>query len=177
MVDQNLGVPTMNNILDTQYGDASGAITRARDRGTLNETGYNRAISDLDTQRSSGYSRLDDVRSGILEGYRTDLRGQADQSRDRLNTYTLGNTFDPAAIQTNINDYYANQAGGFEGDFRNAFGGDQLFDWNKHIQQGGVSQGVTGSNLNAPTFLAGLRDREENESAGRGIGNTGGGVF
>ena len=177
MVSDNLGTPILQGILDSQYDDASGAVTRARDRGTLNESGYNRAISDLGDSRSGGFSRLDSIRDGLVEGYRTDLRGQADQSRDRLNNFTLGDSFDSAGIQTNINDYYANLSSGFEGDFRNAFGGDQLFDWNKHIQQGGVSQGVTGSNLNAPVFLAGLNQRDENENTGRGLGNTGGGVF
>lgn len=173
MFDEYSGEGVINDILGKQYTTASDAIQRAQDRGMLNPQGYDYAMGELGTARGTGYSTLDKLRDSLVEQNRQQLRDRATRERDRLSTYQMGDTFDVGKIQGDINNYYKGLSTGFGDSLRNAFGGQQLFDWNKYTQSGGINQGPTGSNLTAPMFLSSLQDREKNESTYRGVGTEG----
>jgi len=172
-VNSSVGEGTLNNILNQQYNDATGTIDRAAKRGTLTDTGKQYSLGQLGQQRSAGYSVMDNLRDGIVAGYRNDLVTQGNNAYDQLNTYSLGDSFDPTAIKGNINNFYNNQKAGFEGNFRADFGNQQLFDVNSIIQKGGINQGVTNQTKNAPDVLGALNLRKTDEESRRGIGSQG----
>jgi len=172
-VNNSLGEGTLNNILSQQYNTASDTIDRAAKRGTLTDTGKQYSLGQLGQQRSAGYSVMDNLRDGIVSGYRNDLVTQGNNAYDKLNTYSLGDSFDSQAIKGDINNFYNNQKAGFEGNFRSDFGNQQLFDVNSLIQKGGVNQGVTNQSKNAPDVLGALNLRKNDEESRRGIGSQG----
>ena len=67
-VNSSLGESTLNSILSQQYGDATGAIDRAYNRGTLTDTGKQYSLGQLGQQYSAGYSQMDNIRDGIEIG-------------------------------------------------------------------------------------------------------------
>jgi hypothetical protein len=172
-VDDSLGESTINSILGQQYGDATGAIDRAYKRGTLTDTGQQYSLGQLGQQYNAGYSIMDDLRDGIVSGYRNDLVEQGNNAYNQLNTYSLGDTFNSGDVQSNIGDFYKNQKAGFGGNFRADFGDQQLFDWNSLIQKGGINQGVTNQAKSSPDVLAALSNRQVDEEDRRGLGSQG----
>lgn len=172
-VNPSLGESTINSILGQQYGDATGAIDRAYKRGTLTDTGQQYSLGQLGQQYEAGYSTMDNLRDGIVSGYRNDLVGQGNDAYNKLNTYSLGDTFDSSAVQSDIGKFYNTQKAGFGGNFRADFGNQQLFDWNSLIQKGGINQGVSNQAKTSPDVLAALGSRQVDEEANRGLGSQG----
>lgn len=172
-VNPSLGESTLNSILSQQYGDATGAIDRAYKRGTLTDSGKQYTMGQLGQQYEAGYSTMDQLRDGIVAGYRNDLVGQGNNAYNRLNTYSLGDSFDPQAVQDDIGKFYNQQKAGFGGNFRADFGNQQLFDWNSLIQKGGISQGVTNQAKSSPDVFSAIAGRTEDEEENRGLGSQG----
>ena len=162
-------------ILGEQYGTASDSILRARDRGTLNDQGFQYSMSNLDQQRKAAEARLQQMGGGVLEGYRNDLRGVADNARTGAGGWDFGDTFDPDFYRTQIEGKQGELGGRLEGDIRNAIGGEQFFNISDLIQKGGVGQGAqnTGMGSQSGGLLAAFSDRKKQEEQDRGLGTQG----
>ena len=162
-------------ILSEQFGEASDAILRARDRGTLNDAGFRYAMDNLGTQRSAAGSRLQDIGGGILEGYRGELGGIASNARTGAGNFDFGDTFNPDIYRDQITSRQGELSGRLEGDIRNAIGGEQFFNTADLIQKGGVGQGATNTGLGGQSgsLLAAISQRKQDEEKQRGLGTTG----
>lgn len=165
----------LDAILGDQFSQASDAILRSRDRGVLNDAGFRYAMDNLNTQKSAAGSRLQDIGGGILEDYRGQLRGIADNARTGAGNFDFGSTFDPSIYGSKIETRRNELSGGLEGDIRNAIGGEQFFDIASLIQKGGVGQGATNTGLGARSggLLAAFGQRKNNEEQLRGLGTRG----
>lgn len=162
-------------ILAEQFGEASDSVLRARDRGTLNDQGFDYAMSNLDMQRKAANSRLQDTGGGILEGYRGQLGNLADTARTSAGNFDFGDTFDPNFYRDQIESTQGELGGRLEGDIRNAIGGEQFFNVADLIQKGGVGQGAQNTGLGAQSggLLAAFSDRNKKEAQQRGLGTQG----
>lgn len=160
-------------ILGEQFSEASDAIMRARDRGTLNDAGFRYAMDNLNTQRAGANSRLQGIGGGILEGYRGELSGIVNNARTGASGFDFGDTFDPDTYRTQLETRQGELSGGLEGAIRNAIGGEQFFNTSDLIQKGGIGQGATNNGANAPALAAALSNRKKQEEEQRGLGTQG----
>jgi len=162
-------------ILGEQFGDASDAIMRARDRGTLNDVGYDYAMKNLGTQRTAANSKLQDIGGGILGGYRTSLDDIVKNANTAAGSWDFGSTFDPNTYQKQLTSKQSDLSGGLEGAIRNAAGGEQFFDIASLIQKGGIGQGATNTGMGAQSgsLLSAIKDRKTDEEKERGLGTQG----
>jgi hypothetical protein len=162
-------------ILGEQFGAASDSVLRARDRGTLNDAGFQYAMANLENQRKAASARLQDTGGGILEGYRGELGGIAENARTGAGSWDFGDTFDPTQYRTQIEQRQGELGGRLEGDIRNAIGGEQFFNVNDLIQKGGVGQGAQNTGLGSQSggLLAAITDKKKNEEQARGLGTQG----
>ena len=162
-------------ILGEQFGTASDSILRARDRGTLNDQGFEYAMTNLDQQRKAAEARLQDTGGGILEGYRGELGGIVDNARTGAGGWDFGDTFDPNTYRTQLETRQGELGGRLEGDIRNAIGGEQFFNTSDLIQKGGVGQGAqnTGMGGQSGSLLGAISKRKEDEGQERGLGTAG----
>lgn len=165
----------LNAILGEQFGEASDSILRARDRGTLNDAGFQYAMDNLNTQKSAAMARLQDTGGGILEGYRNQLGDIAGNARTGAGNYDFGDTFDPSVYRTQLETRQNELGAGLEGDIRNAIGGEQFFNTDSLIQKGGVGQGAQNTGLGSQSggLLGAISDRKKDEEQQRGLGTAG----
>jgi hypothetical protein len=162
-------------ILAEQFGEASDSILRARDRGTLNDAGFDYAMKNLEQQRAAAASRLQDTGGGILEGYRSELGDIVERARTGAGGWDFGDTFDPNVYRTQLETRQNELASGLEGALRGAIGGEQFFNTADLIQKGGVGQGAQNTGLGSQSggLLGAIADRKKQEEQQRGLGTTG----
>lgn len=162
-------------ILAEQFGEASDSILRARDRGQLNDVGFDYAMSNLDQQRMAANSRLQDIGGGILEGFRGQLGDIAGNARTGAGNYDFGDTFDPEVYRTQLETRQGELGNRLEGDIRNAIGGEQFFNTDTLLQKGGINQGAQNTGLGAQSggLLGAIQERKKEEEQQRGLGTAG----
>lgn len=164
----------INSILQEQYDPALQTLTNALNRGLINQQGFDAGLASLSGQRTAAQSRLQDLGSGVLSGYRGQLRDIAEEGRTKIAGYNLGDTFDPSGYQTRIGDLSTDLTGRLEGDIRGTLGGEQLFNVNDIIQRSGTAQGVTNSTGTlADVFAERSSKRNKRDQQERGLGSTG----
>lgn len=162
-------------ILGEQFGEASDSILRARDRGTLNDVGYDYAMKNLGSQRTAANARLQEMGGGILGGYRDQLSSIINNAKTAAGSWDFGQKFDPTTYSKQLTSKQGDLSGGLEGALRNAVGGEQFFNIADLIQKGGVGQGAqnTGLGGQSGSLLSAIKDRKKDEEAERGLGTQG----
>jgi hypothetical protein len=133
----------INSIIGGQYTDTQASLDRARDRGTLNDTGYQTAVRNLTNARSGATARANELGLGVLETGRTSLRDIDRNARQSIADWDFGDTADTSGYEGRIRGATSSFTGGLEGRLRNAFGSTQFFDPEALISAGGRSQGAT----------------------------------
>lgn len=154
-------------IIGEQYGSASDALTRARERGTLNEVGYNTAANALKQQRSGAVARGNELGLGVLESGRQSLRDIDKQARAGLTNWDFGDAYDPTSWSGKIKTGATGFTSGLEGKLRNTFGSTEFFDPDAFIAKGGKAQGAINPGTSA------LQDAMSEEERRRTAGSVG----
>lgn len=172
--NNNFADQYVNNYLDDKYALALEQLDRAKARGTLNDVGYGRALKDLDTQKSAGYSTLGNIGRSIVSDYNTGMQTNIENYQNLLNNYDL--TRDYSRLNTNninnmLNQNYNNYLAGFEGDFNAAMGGQEPFDVSSILGNAKVSQGITNPQSNP--LVNALSDQNSKKQQKVGLGNEG----
>ena len=162
-------------ILGDQYTGASETLLRAKDRGTINDDGYNAGLRILDNQRTAGNARLQDLGGGILEQGRTELRDIASTGFDRANNFDFGDPYSVDQTRTQLDSAYGDFSSGLEGKIYNALGGEQLFNIEDIISRSGTAAGLSNSSSSASnsSLLDALSKRQTERDKQRGVGEQG----
>jgi len=160
----------LSSILNEQFQPASDSLLRAFQRGNLTDQGFQTATSQLGSQREAADARLQDLGSGVLGDFRSELRDIAGTGFDRAGAFQLGETFNPQDVQRQIESRTSDLTGRLGGNIRNVLGGEQLFNIEDLITRGGISQGA--QNPNSGLFDA-FASRERERDKRRGLGSEG----
>ena len=154
----------INKIISEQYTGANDYITRARDRGQLNDIGYNDAERNLTNARSGAVARANDLGMGVLETGRQGLRDIDKSARAKIADWDFGDQFDPSSYEGRIKSKAGEFTGGLEGRLRNAFGDTQFFDPDSLITKGTKAQGAV--NTGASALKDAMTEEERRRTAG-----------
>lgn len=163
--------PIINAILGNQRGEAVRSLDLARNRGNLDQTGYDAALARLGEMEQAGRSTANNLGGAVIQGYRNRTRDIGNRAKEAAGNYSLGGDFNLGGYTSELNDLTGTLNNSLQGDITGALAGQQFFDLGDILTRGGNAQGPTN-----PTSLPGLMaERERVRNAERGVG--GGGAF
>lgn len=131
----------INASVEEQFLDAMSKLEGQKARGSLNDFGLQKAISDLTNQKVRVRDELQGIGQGILEKGRTNLANIANTGRTAVNSLTLGEDFNPFKYSQDIDNEVANFFSSL-GDRVKGATPTNLFDIGAAYQRGGQSQGI-----------------------------------
>ena len=164
----------VNNFINDKYNLALEQLDRAKSRGTLNDVGYSRALSNLDTQKSAANSTLGSIGRGLISDYNQGMQTGIENYQNLLNNYDLATDFSRLNADTigqKLNTDYNNYLSGFEGDFNAAMSGQEPFDVSSILGNAKVSQGVTNPQSNS--LIDAISEQNSKKKQKVGLGNEG----
>lgn len=164
----------INSILGEQRQTADDFLTRALNRGQLNQTGFQSGVQSLNTQQTAGNARLQDLGKGVIDQGRGQLGTIKSNALSEAGGFSIGNPFDPSSFTNNAQNSLNDFNSGLEGNIRAALGGSSVFDPASSVSFGGNAQGVSNTGVeNSSLFSAiqGQRNRQIQQQ--RGLGNQG----
>lgn len=138
-------------ILGSQRSDIEAQVNAARDRGTLNQTGYNKALERLNQQSLAARSELQDLGMGVLSGYRDQFKTKFDNTLGDINNLDLTRRFDTGSALQGLQSLRDSLGGRLEGDLYRATSGQSFFDPNSIISYGSGMQGFYNPSQKAPS--------------------------
>lgn len=131
----------LESILGGQYNDTLAQIDASKARGTLNDTGYSKALQKLNAQKLSGRSQIEDLGRGVLSGYRGQLDTLAGNERAKIGNAGFSNPYDVSGSQGRLNSLRDQLSGRLEGDVYRATEGQSFFDPSAIQSYGTTQQG------------------------------------
>lgn len=162
----------IDDILNTQYGDAQKQVEYNRQRGTINDQGYATAQTKLNSARSAGRGQLVDIGDSILSKGRATLDTDRDNAGLAASTYKLGaNDFSVDPYKDSVKSDADKFNAGLEGSVRNAVGSTNYFDIPSILTSAGIAQGPQNLTGNVPQVGGPLQERRARTD--RGLGSQG----
>jgi len=163
----------LNTILGEQSGTAKKMLDYNKERGLLNDTGYNEALNRFNSQRSAASSTLTGIGDAVLGKVRSGIKDITGEAGTAASNWSFGTpSFDLSPYISRANDYAANAKTGLEGQVRSAVGNTQLFDIPSLIAQAGTAQGPMNLTTQGQDVMSPVGDTKK-KAAGRGLGNVG----
>ena len=162
--------PFIDAVLGRQRGEAVRALDLARQRGSLDQTGYDAATARLNEMERAGRSTANTLGGSVIQGYRQQVRDIGDRAREGASGYTLGGNFDLGGYTSELNNRVGDLRGRLEGDVNNALAGQNFFDLGDILTRGGSAQGPVNPRTSLTDILA---ERERVRNTDRGIGGSG----
>lgn len=163
----------LQSIYDEQYNPAKQYVDYAHARGTLNDMGYNQALTSLGNQGTTAMSRLQDIGKSART---SDLSSLGDLSKgafDKAGSYTLGQTFDPAKYNTDFGTALSGDVSNLAGSIRGSVP-SSLFDTSSLLTDASRVQGATsGGGSGILDTLASRQVYNPYSARSRGLGTTG----
>ena len=173
--------PTASNVLNTGFNDALQQLTRKKELGVLTQTGYDRALSELNNQKSVGSTKLLDLVNGAQASNRTSLSDALAAMKTAADTAATTNTpFNADSWNQRIQDTIAKGKNTVEGSILGASNPSDYFNWQKAMQIGGGVQGgvnplsqlaKSGSNINGPTLSNSFATQKARTATQRTLGS------
>lgn len=163
--------PIIDTILGNQRGEAVRSLDLARNRGNLDQTGYDAAMARLGEMEQAGRSTANNLGGAVIQGYRNRTRDIGNRAREAAGNYSLGSDFNLGGYTSELNALTGTLNNSLQGDVTSALAGQQFFDLGDILTRGGSAQGPTNP-ASLPGFMA---ERERVRNAERGVG--GGGTF
>lgn len=168
----------ISDIVGRQYGDAEGALTRARARGALTDTGYTAGLNTLGDARTAGTATANALGGAVLTRNRGELEGIKSKAVTDAGAYDFGQTFDPGSYKSQYDTKKASLTSGLGGEISSALAGQNFFDVGDALTKAGYAQGAQNTNALTSGFttpagaaIAGAKDKDK--TATRGLGGTG----
>lgn len=163
--------PFIDAILGNQRSEAVRSLDLARSRGSLDQTGYDAAMTRLGEMEQAGRSTANNLGGAVIQGYRSRAGEVGNRAREAAGGYNLGGDFNLGGYQSELNSLVGSLNNNLQGDINSALAGQQFFDLGDILTRGGSAQGPVNPNT-LPAFMA---ERERVRNAERGVG--GGGTF
>lgn len=163
----------VNNFINTNYDNALTQLDRALKRGTLTQKGYNSALNDLNTQKSSAYTTVGNIGQGIVDDNKNTLLKQVNDFNTDIDNYNLNNYKHDyiGNFEKRLQNTYNNQQKNFQSQFDTATDGLVPFDISGIIGDARVAQGV--NNTQTDPLLTAIEDTEKKKDQKVGLGNKG----
>lgn len=164
-----------DQFLDDYYNQSMSQLETAKNRGLLNDAGYNSAMSALDRRKSAATGELNTMTDDVINSYRDDLANKVTGFQTAIDDYSLGqrNNYNTTAFGNQFNDLYGTQQDNLEMDLNNAVSGYTPFDVSDILGSARNTQGVlTGGNQNSE-LLQSLQDQKKTQTNKVGLGNQG----
>lgn len=161
--------------LDDYYNQSMSQLETAKNRGLLNDAGYNSAMSALDRRKSAATGELNTMTDDVINSYRDDLANKVVGFQTAIDDYSLGqrNNYNTSSFGNQFNDLYGTQQNNLEMDLNNAVSGYTPFDVSDILGSARNTQGVlTGGNQNSE-LLQSLQDQKKSQTSKVGLGNQG----
>lgn len=162
---------TINQTLNTQYGDARSVLERGLARGQYNDRGFNSGLGALDNARKANEARLNTIEGDLLSGYRAKLGDVRNNAFNSATGYQLGDTFNLDDFASRADSIASQARQNAPGEFLSAVGTTPLFDLGSIGGAAGIGQGSV--NLNNLDVREGLDRRKLAAARGRGLGSQG----
>jgi hypothetical protein len=159
----------INSILSTQRSGAVSALDLARARGSLDQTGYDAAMEQVNQMETAGRAQANQLGGAVLQDYRGQARNVGDRARSAASGYTLGSDFNLGGYQSELNSLVGSLNNNLQGDITTALAGQNFFDIGDILTRGGTAQGPVNP-ASLPAFMA---ERERVRNAERGVGGSG----
>lgn len=158
--------PTVEAILNEQRGSADQYLRNLLDRGVITNTGFQAGQNDINNQGYGARSRLNEVAMGLVESGRSGANDIANNARRAAESYQLGDTFDPYAYSSDLDNYFSNYFNNLGSNFR-AQAPSNLFNTAGLAGIAGAAQGAGNTSFD-PGALAGIfGDNDETEQQPR----------
>lgn len=164
-----------NQFLDDYYNQSMSQLETAKNRGLLNEAGYNSAMSALDRRKSAATGELNTMTDDVINNYRDDLANKVAGFQTAVDDYDLGqrNNYNSTQFGNQFNDLYNTQQQNFENNLNTAVSGYTPFDVSDILGSARNTQGIlTGGNQNSE-LLQSLQDQKKAQTNKVGLGNQG----
>ena len=164
-----------DQFLDDYYNQAISQLETAKNRGLLNDAGYNSAMSALDRRKSAATGELNTMTDDVINNYRDDLANKVTGFQTAIDDYNLGqrNNYNSTQFGNQLNDMYNNQQQNFENNLNTAVSGYTPFDVADILGSARNTQGIlTGGNQNSE-LLQSLQDQKKAQTSRVGLGNQG----
>jgi hypothetical protein len=134
----------INSTVEEQFLEAMARLEGQKARGSLNDYGLSKALSDLTRQKTRASDELQGIGQAVLEKGRTGLSNIANTGKSAISSLGLGDEFDPFKYSTDIDNEATNFFASL-GDRIKSSAPTDLFDVGAAYQRGGQSQGVRNS--------------------------------
>lgn len=160
--------------LDDYYNQSLAQLDTAKNRGLLNDAGYNSALSALDRRRSAAAGEINTMTDDVINGYRDDLAAKVGDFQTAVDDYSLStrknNNMD--AYNNQFNSLYNSQKSNFENDLNGAVSGFTPFDVSDILGNARNTQGILTGGSQNPEMLQSLDGQKKNQNK-VGLGNQG----
>lgn len=160
--------------LDDYYNQSLSQLDTAKNRGLLNDAGYNSALSALDRRRSAAAGEINTMTDDVINGYRDDLAAKVGDFQTAVDDYSLStrknNSID--AYKNQFNSLYDSQKTNFENDLNGAVSGFTPFDVADILGNARNTQGILTGGSQNPELLQSL-DGSKKQQNKTGLGNQG----
>ncbi len=120
-------------------------LTRALNRGQLNQEGYNAAIKDLNLQSTSAFSQAQSLGGDILMAARGDISTLLGEIESSANVSDFNSQFSPTDAIGNVNSLIETLTSTIPGQLQSTIGDAIKFDPQQLLNVGGIKQGAIGN--------------------------------
>jgi hypothetical protein len=133
----------LDSIIGGQFDTASNDLRNALNRGQLQQSAFDRALSDLGTSRGTALREANDIGMGVLSTNRNAIGRMRDDALSTINSLELGDQFDTRDEVERIGKGVASRKGNLDADIRRAIGSRSFFDSNSTINRANSALGAT----------------------------------
>lgn len=160
--------------LDDYYNQSLTQLETAKNRGLLNDAGYNAAMSALDRRKSAASGEMNAMTDSVINGYRNNLMDQVNNFKTAVDDYSLANrnSVNQDYFTNQFNNMYDNQKNNFEQDLNTAVSGYTPFDVADILGNARNTQGIMSGGSQNPQMLQSLDGQKKNQNK-VGLGNQG----
>lgn len=167
-IPDDAGRSIIDQVLNTQRGEALSALERARARGNLTDTGFSGAMQRIGELDTAGRQQANSLVANALQGIRDEFGSIRNRARSAAQSYTPGGSFSLEPFAAQKQSFLDTLGERIPGAAQNALAGQSFFDIGDILTRGGRLQGAQNPRIAA--FAP--PQRSGNEEDRRGLGST-----